>query len=370
MSKSRLYAVLTRTAFLEYVRNPLAGAFTLGMPILFMVVFSVANAVSAPRVLAGRSLQIAFVDEAKSTASASLRAALDAFRSARLSVLDAPAAAKAYREDEVQAIIRVPSQQQDAESIARLDVDLRPYSAATVRDALASAAMALALPDKGTRQRTRFEQIATFTETAPSLPSFLQFTITGLIGFSLLNLGLYGTAAPLLTSKQTGAFRHYGLTPMPKGILILAHVTVRVVMALIQVVLLTCAAMLFADLKVVQPLWLLTATLLGAAALVSLGYLVGGAIKSLGLGIAIVFALNFYTLLFGQTFADLRGVPVLQSMIYLNPLTYASDLFRHAFIGPADCLLPAPIDAVALIGWTLAFSALSLRTFTFEYRGR
>ena len=366
-----LYVTLLKTNIAEYLRDPLPNIFTFIMPLLFMVIFAVSALLTGntgnatPRVW-----QFGYVDQARTPRSEQLRAALESLSSLRLLDLTPQAAERAYNHNDIQAVIRT-SPGWNGFDTAGLEITFQPLAKDQVEDVMAAADGRLSVLATGASAEFSPARHVRYEERRTTIPSFLQFTITGLLGFGLLNMGLYGTATPLLTSKQMGVFRQYSLTPMPISMLLLAHVTVRVIMALLQVGLLTAGAILLAGLKLqANPLLLLWTAIFSAAALISVGYLIGGSLRRISTGIAVVFGLNFFFALFGQTFADLRGVPVAKFLIYASPLTYASDAFRQIFVGPETRLLPLPADLVVLGGCTIFCMAICLKTFTFESRSR
>jgi ABC-2 type transport system permease protein len=363
----RLYWALNRNGFAEFFRDPLVNMFAFAMPILFFVIFAVTSAVTGIGTAGSRApvWQFAIVSATPSDEALNLARHIDSLSTVTITRMSAQVAERLFNKGGVQVVITVPP---DWRGIGQgtLRVRTRPIAIRAVQDALAVADASQTTP-----LRNVVRGVAAYSVEATTGANFYQFTMTGLLGFALLQLGLYGTASPVLVSKHQGIFRRYGLTPMPVKVLMLSHVTVRLAIAMLQVLVLTLGAMLVVGLELKLGLLLhVVITMVSASALISFGYLIGGWSKRQSTGMIIVLILNFYMMMFGQVFADLQNVPVLGTVIYFNPLTYVADAYRHVFLGPEDRLLPWWGDVLVLVGWTAIFLGLAARTFTFDARSR
>lgn len=358
-----LYGRLTRNAFAEFFRDPLPNMFSFAMPLVFLSIFSL-TAVLAGNDQNDRPAALFAVVSAESTPEADLLSdRLEALSSIQVERMTAEDAERDYALGEVSVIITVPPGWTPDSAEPALEVQSRPGLQRLVTDAMAVSASDQALagePLSMNYQETQFGGAA----------GFFQFAITGLLGFSLLQMGLYGTASPILVSKRQGVFRRYSLLPMPKATLMAAHVTVRLALSVVQISFMTTCAVLLVGLDIAGgPLAFLAVTSMSAITLISLGYLVGGAARSQMGGFMLVMGLNFYLMMFGQIFADLRTVPIANILIYLNPMTYVSDGFRRVFLGQADQLMPLWLVLVVLVGFSLVHMALIMKTFNFDAKG-
>ena len=361
---SKLYWALTRNAGFEFLRDPLVNMFAFAMPVMFFAIFSITAAITGADRSSAPAWQIAIINGEQTPAARSLAQAINDLSTVTVHRLGDAEARSGFQRNELQAVIELPLQWQGFGS-SGIRVLTRPYARTAIEDALAFAKLRKDVQGPAAQQL----RDVTFSEIAPEGGGFFQYTIVGLLGFALLQLGLFGTASPILTSKQQGVFRRYGLTPMPIPTFVLSHVTVRVLIAFLQTLVLTIAAVFIVKLQLRGGVGALAGvTLASALALISLGYLIGGSFRRPQLGLVVVLLLNFWMLLFGQIFADLSKVPVMNLLIYANPLTYASDGFRHVFLGAEGRLLPLWGDILALVVWSIAFLLLTFKTFTFEAR--
>jgi ABC-2 type transport system permease protein len=360
-----LFLVLLRNGILEYVRDPVANMFSFAMPLVFFAIFAITGAVTGMSGTSSgaRTWTIGVVDEAGTPESARLIASLDALSGLVLERMKREESDKSFSTSRVQAVIFIPKGWRGLES-GKVEVLTKTYAQRAMTDAFVFAEAQMQSPPPTVELQPRLARIV---EGPPEENPYFNYLMTGLVGFSLLQLGLYGTASPILASKRQGLFRHYSLTPIPLDVLAASHVSVRVVMAMFQVALMVGASMALLGLELRSGVgMLLVVSAASAAALITMGYLIGGAFKRTQVGMILVLGLNFYLMLFGQLFTDFRNVPVLKYVILATPLTYVTDAFRHVFLGPVGQLFSVWTDVAVLLAWTLMLFLLSLRTFTFQ----
>lgn len=366
MARNRaLFMVLLRNGLLEYVRDPVANMFSFAMPLVFFAIFAITGAVTGMNgASAGaRTWTIAVVDEADTTASQHLRSSLDALSGFVVRQVGGDEADALFKGNQVQAVVRIP-QGWSGPADGQFNVLTKTYARRAVNDALVFAETQMQTQQPATELEAKFAKI----EEGEAEPNqYFNYMMTGMVGFSLLQLGLYGTASPILNSKRQGLFRHYSLTPIPLGVLAASHVSVRVLVAVLQVAVMVGACMLMLGLELKSGIaTFLAVSAASAVALITMGYVLGGAFRRIQLGMVIVLGLNFYLMLFGQLFTDFRNFSVVRFVILANPLTYVTDGFRHVFLGPQGQLFSAWTDIAVLLAWAVLFFVIGLRTFTFQ----
>jgi ABC-2 type transport system permease protein len=269
----------------------------------------------------------------------------------------------ALRKGDLKALMVVPAAGLRDGAEVRIRVD--PRYAAMMRTAFDSARLALAA-----ERAPGF--VAPFAVTLDIETALRQddltFVFPGLLALALLQLGLFGTATPLLRARDRGTLRHLSTTPAPRLGLLVSQLTVRLGISMLQMALLVgCALVLLPDLHLSTGQWigLVPATLGGAAMLIALGYALAGLPSSHNGGMLLTLAVNFVFLFGGAIFFDPGQSTAASVVAYAVPLTYLSDLFRQLLVGGAG-LLPVWIDALAVVGFTVLAAALALKTFRFE----
>lgn len=356
--KIKLFKVLSRNALMEYLRDPIPVMFTFAMPLIFFFVFGVTSLIVNFNVAAPQSWNVGLIDQAQSEASASYAESLGDLPGIQVEKIAAEVEGMEMLEkQQLSALVVIPQGWQA--DLSNLKVLTQTQSSNVIELALQAADGA------SDNAQSAFEmKVETISAEGNS---YFQFLMPGLIAMSLLQLGLYGTATPVLTSKQSGEFRSYSLTPMPADVLMVSHIFVRVLVAFLQISLLVLVGTLMLGLKSPSSLLLLFAvTITGSAVMISFGYFLGGFLGRVQTGLLLVLGLNFYLLLFGQVFADFSKIPILNWLIYANPMSYIADSYRQLFVEQYEGMLSIPTNLLIITAWMIFFIVLIRFTFTFS----
>jgi len=83
--------------------------------------------------------------------------------------------------------------------------------------------------------------------TATANLSPFDYVFSGLLGFTLLSLGIFGLANSMPAEKKTGAFKRLRASPITAGQLIFANMVHYLLVGLISVVLMVAVALLVID---------------------------------------------------------------------------------------------------------------------------
>jgi ABC-2 type transport system permease protein len=325
--------------------------FTFVFPLFFIVAIAVQSGHGPAPVRVGLVGDGAAVDELAARLGASGVLAPERFT--------AEAAAARRKKGELSLVLYVPPELR-AGATVRVVAD--PIYAPMAEMALDSARLAIAA------ERGVSPPFAVQVELTHAAPSGFSYVFPGILALALLQLGLFGTATPLLRARDRGTLRHLSTTPAPRLALIASQLIVRLVVSGLQMVLLIGVGLVLAKqqrLDAAHWLGLAGATLLGALALIALGYAVAGLPSSVSSGTAAIVIVNFACLFGSGLFVEAGRSLVERCLAYALPLTYVGDLFRQVLTG-AHGLFPVWLDALALGGWTVAAVLLALRTFKFE----
>lgn len=200
------------------------------------------------------------------------------------------------------------------------------------------------------------------TEVVVPRYSRFAFTAPGVLALALLQLGLYGTGNQILMARARGLLRRIACTPLSTRQIVSAHILVRLVVAVSQVVLLLGIAHWAFRFPVPHPALLAVPVLLGAATLSLLGYLIGMTARSQYSGGLILMLTNLYMIFFGQSLNDHRVGEFSGVLAYANPLSYLADSFREVLTGQAG-MLSFWQNQIALGLWALAFAVVTARFY-------
>jgi ABC-2 type transport system permease protein len=355
----------------EFVRDRMTIFWTLAFPILFIVLFGIIfNAGSS-------TYNIGIANQDTGTLGSALVQTFKDDRSGGNSIFkvqtyttqdDAVNALKAGKQD---LVLVVPADLNEAASSpasTTLDVFYDPTKSTSAQIELGlvqgvisgfAAQNLQSLPKLSAVPQT----ITTHNLTA------IDFLIPGILAMSLMQLGLFGTAPPLVSLRQDGVSRRLGATPLPRWTLLASQVLLRLTIGLTQTALIIGLGVAAFNMHV-EGNWLalLGMVVLGALAFVGLGYLIASFARTVEAASGITSAINFPMMFLSGIFfpiASLVSVPVLAVVIKLLPLTYLGDALRQITVqGAPD--FPLTVDIAVLAGWFIVCSLLAIRFFRWE----
>jgi ABC-2 type transport system permease protein len=195
----------------------------------------------------------------------------------------------------------------------------------------------------------------------------IDFFLPGVLAMALMQLGIFGTALPLISLRERQVLRRLSATPLPRFTLLAATVAQQLLTGVIQTALILVIGALIFHVQVVGS-WPLLAGLvaLGGAAFIALGFFVAAVSPTEESGHAISQLINFPMLFLSGTFFPMEAMPKwLRPVTAAMPLTYLGDAMRQVMVG-ASALHPMWLDAVVLGGWLVLCVALSVRFFRWE----
>jgi len=197
--------------------------------------------------------------------------------------------------------------------------------------------------------------------------TYVDFLVPGILAMALMQLGLFGTATPLVTLRQEQVLRRLGATPLPRWHLLASQVLMRLTIALVQTGLILALSVWVFKVEIQgNILAVLGLVVLGAVAFVSLGYLVAAISKTVDAANGITSAVNFPMMFLSGIFFPLAALPIfLTPIVRALPLTYLGDALRQVLTGgtPAFSIW---LDVAVLVAWTLVCSLVAVRLFKWE----
>ena len=339
----------------EFSRDILGMFFSFAFPLFFLVLFSVS---SKPRAIP--PINVGVIAETQNPAVAGLVSTMTRQPTLSVRSVSPTDAERLLRSGTVQGLIYVTAQRDGPPKVRT--VQSRPaniYLASAIESAIAKAAAPPHAASAPAVTEDFMEQ-----ESANAFA----YIIPALIGMALLQLGLFGTATPVISARARGTLMHLTMTPMPKYIVVLANVILRLAIAAIQVAVMLAVSVWFFGLRIEgNLLGALLAQGLGALMLISLGFFIAGVVPTQTSGGYIVMIANFAILFFGEIFFATKGLGVISTISLAMPTTYLADASRQLISG-VDGRFPLWLDFAAMTAFSAAFLILSARTFQFSMK--
>lgn len=357
-----IYRGLLKLSIREYLRDPLPTVFTLAMPLLFLMIFGLTFKFVGPKSSVESPVyKVGVVYGEGNTRGENIEKNVDDLQAFEAVRVNPGLSMLALQNKDIYMVIDVPNRHADEVTIsfAKPMAALAEIAAAQVNNAQISSDVAL--PKVNFVEQTQPE-----TKTG----GYIAFIMPALIAFALVQLCLYGTATPLVAAKEHGLMRHYAVMPMPRSALLAAQVTVRLMMAALQIVMMLLLSFFVLQINISGSLLSLAGICaIGTVMLVSLGYAIGGWFSSLGIATAVIAMLNLYIMAFGQIFVDLSSFAFAKILLFTTPVAFLSDAIRQITTGNAGAF-PMLLNVIVMVLWTVAGVFVSLRTFNFSVKER
>ncbi|MEW5942858.1 MAG: ABC transporter permease [Pseudomonadota bacterium] len=199
--------------------------------------------------------------------------------------------------------------------------------------------------------------LAEHVQVYPGVP-YTAFLIPGLVMMAVLQNAFANSSSSLIQSKVTGNIVFVLLPPLSHREFFLAYVLASVVRGLVVGAGVLLIAVLFIDLPLKHPLWVLSFALLGSAILGAMGVIAGiWADKFDQMAAFQNFVIMPLTFLSGVFYSIHSLPPFWQRLSHANPFFYMIDGFRYGFFGMSDI---SPWVSLAIVA--ASFLALSLAT--------
>jgi ABC-2 type transport system permease protein len=327
-TRMALWWALFTASVKMFVRNRLALFFSLFLPLLIMLIFGVLNFEGST------SIDLGIVDEAQSEHSAAFRAALadaDYLEITDGGRGDELAALEAGDRDFVLVIPDgfTPTLQGETGLVAFAST-ADPAQAQVGRGLLQqavggaiAAASGIPIPTGG------FSAPVTFESVASRDLGYIDFLVPGIVGMTVMQLGLFGVAFGFVQLKRTGALRRLFATPTSPAYFLSAQVASRLVLGYVQVAILIGIGIWF-GLQMFGS-WLVLAAIVGLGFMIFLavGYGIAGWAKNEDQAAPVANLISLPMLFLSGVFFPRDAMPeVLRGVTGFMPLTYVNEALR------------------------------------------
>lgn len=350
----------------RFFRDPVAMFFTIAFPLLFLVIFG--------SLFGGKtsvSFDVAIIDQANNDFSQSFVNNAQEDKTFKISsITNKQQALDAMEESKLSSVIILPK------TFGEPNERGLPSGKATVYFDKGS-------PEAGQIVAQILDKVLTgissdITKTQPLFSVEQQslqtnnlrpfdYTFSGLVGFSILSLGIFGLAQVMPSQKQKGVLRRLQVSPFSSAQLTVGTMLYYLALGFISISILTIVATLFFGLEM-RGSWMsyTLVCVLGLIMAIGVGLGVGGWAKNENqaapLSNLIAFPMMFLS---GAFFPRFNMPDWLRGITDYVPLTPVIDSIRFITTENYSLLQLAP-QLLIIIGWTVVIYIIAIRTFRWE----
>jgi ABC-2 type transport system permease protein len=359
-----VYWSLFVASFKMFVRNRAALFFSLFVPLLIMLIFGVLNFGG------GTNVSLGLVDEAATDGSRALVAALDANDTFDLHPgARAPELAQ-LKDGHRDLVLVIPAGYQlvpptaDSPGLVAYANRAKPEQA-QVGSLLLNAMIGQLLAGGGGGSGPGTPLVA-LTELPGRDLGYIDFLVPGMLGLTVMQLGLFSVAFGFVQLKRTGALRRLFATPTSPAYFLGAQVTSRLLIGLAQVLILLGVGLWFGLQLVGNVVLLLAISVLGSIIFLALGFGIAGWAKNEDQAAPVANLVSLpMTFLSGVFFSRDAMPDFLRTVTDFLPLTYLNDALRRV---TNDGVGIGAIggDLLGMAVWALIAFVIAVRLFRWE----
>jgi ABC-2 type transport system permease protein len=367
LSSLRTVYVFAKLQTRRFFRDPLAIFFTVAFPLIFLFVFGGIFGSNS-----GTSFKVALVDQSKNEFSTTFTKKLgeNTLLKVDKDVTSLDGAREKMTRGELDAAIVLPSDFGDPKGGQYPRGQAKVYYTQNNQTAAQALTSVLGTVFQGVNQQfVKSDTPFTVTSEQLNVKSLSQFdyTFAGLLGFSIIGLGIFGPVNVFPELKKQGILRRYSTTPLRVWQYFLSNVAAQAVVGLITMAVQFAVAITVFKLHVVGNYFELALFLvLSIVTILGIGLSIGGWAKnerqSAPLSNIVVFPMMFLS---GTFFPRFLMPEWLQQVSGFFPLTPVIDGMRLIATEGAHLTQLGP--QLALLGaWLIIVYAIAFRVFRWE----
>jgi ABC-2 type transport system permease protein len=363
-SQFRAMMAITRASLQAILRSPSAVIFSLGFPLVFILVFGFIGG-------GGTSVSIALKNSADSTNY--IIQALQASGVVKIkNESDSLLMQKELVKGKIAAIVSMDSSQSPA-GFTQYKIKTQTSSASADQYPILRMAMAQTIQIIEDRKiPDQFKMIS--VQELPRIPgreyTMIDFILPGMLGFSLLSAAVFGVAFVFFNLRQTLVLKRFYATPINRKNIVFGEGLSRVSFQLLTSVVIILAGHYFFHFTLINGfitfLEMLVLSFLGLVVFMGFGFIISSVSKNES---SIPPFANIFTLpqfLLGGTFFSTQAFPKwLQGFCEVLPLKQLNDAMRNvAFEGAS--LMDCGKQIGILLLWGIVIYAVAIKTFKWE----
>jgi len=355
-----MFAV-ARASFRSITRSPSAVVFTLLFPLIFILVFGfIGNSVLEVKVSTTENSQLDNPVYAKLIESRGLKFIGGMTREE----MDA-----SLKKGNLDAILHFESVEAGP---SKYKIEMITSSASADKAAMLKLIIENIVNELNIDPETMNSQNVVFKQTRVQARKYtmIDFILPGQLGFSILSVGVFGTAFVFFNLRQTLVIKRFFATPIRKPYIILGEALSRIVFSLLGslfIIVIGYYAFGFTLVNgVVTAITMLFLAAIGLIVFMGFGFIISGVAQNESMIPPLANTITLPQFLLSGTFFPITAFPEwLQPFCKILPLTHLNEALRMvAFEGASLASLWLQIGVVLL--WGVVVYALSIRFFRWE----
>ena len=348
-------------------RDKVAIFFTFVFPLIFLIIFG-----SIFRGDSDVSFRVAFINESQTASAKEFEEQIKNSEVFKIDdeVTNLDAAKEKMNRSQIDATIILPEQ------FGAVGADALPSGQATVLydqsnqqagQALGSILESIfsGINEKLVPAVTPFSVKAESTATK-GLTQF-DYTFSGILGFTLLSLGIYGPTTVFPRLKQRGVLRRYQTTTIKVWQLFIGNVVSNAIVGLMSLAIMFATAVTMFDLNMRgNYLNLIAIVVLGTTMLFGMGLAIGGWAKNENQAAPLAQLVTLPMMFLSGVFFPVFLMPeTLQKITQFIPLTPVVESIRRIITENASLIDLGPQVGI-MVGWTIVVYIIAFRVFRWE----
>ena len=349
-----------------FVRNRAAVFFSLFLPLIIMLIFGVLNFEGSTEI------DLGIVDEAGNEASSALRDRLDEYDYLVLHDGDRdPELAELEEGDRDFVLVIPPGWTAPApgseSSLVAYAASGDPAQAQVAQGLLQQAVgQALFAPSGGGGGSGGFAAPLRFESVQARDLAYIDFLVPGIVGMTVMQLGLFGVAFGFVQLKRTGALRRLFATPTSPAYFLSAQVLSRLIICIAQVAILIGVGIWFGLQMFGDYGTLAVIVLIGSAIFLAVGFAIAGWAKNEDQAAPVANLVSLPMMFLSGVFFPRDAMPdFLASITQFMPLTYVNEALR-AVVNDGAGLLSLGPQLLGMGVWAVITFVLAVRMFRWE----
>jgi len=353
-----MFWALFVASVLMFVRNRAAVFFSLFLPLIIMLIFGVLNFEGST------TIQLGIVDEAHNEASGAIVSAIEGVDSFDVAIGDRETELATLEDGERDIVLVIPAGWGEMREYPALTA----YASASSQQNAQIGALIL--------NSIVLRFFAGTTDLPPSMVTveqvtardlgYIDFLVPGIVGMTVMQLGLFGVAFGFVHLKRTGALRRLFATPTSPAYFLGAQVASRLIICAVQVGILLGIGIWFGLQMFGDYASLAVIVLLAAIIFLAVGFTIAGWAKNEDQAAPVANLISLPMMFLSGVFFPRDAMPdFLASITQYMPLTYVNEALRAVVNDGAGVMSLGP-QLLGMGVWAVITFVLAVRLFRWE----
>jgi ABC-2 type transport system permease protein len=350
-----------------FVRNRAAVFFSIFLPLIIMLIFGVLNFEGST------SISLGVVDEAENDASAALVDRLGEYEYLEITDGERDTELAALEEGDRGFVVVIPegweppapgSESGLVAYASNADPAQAQVGQGLLQQAVGQAIFAPA--GGGGGNGSGFAAPLRFESVESRDLGYIDFLVPGIVGMTIMQLGLFGVAFGFVQLKRTGALRRLFATPTSPAYFLSAQVLSRLIIGIVQVAILFGVGIWFGLQMFGDYVSLLVVVLIGSAIFLAVGFAIAGWAKNEDQAAPVANLISLPMMFLSGVFFPREAMPdFLASITQFMPLTYVNEALRGIVNEGAGLLSLGP-QLLGMGVWVVITFVLAVVMFRWE----